>query len=194
MKILIINGSPRLNGTISSMLDEMASEARRRGADVEVVRTVDLSVAPCTGCMKCRSSRDCCLPSDDGHSMAQKIGTADALIVGAPCYWGNMPGQMKAVFDRLVYAMMEERPGGFPRPLQKGKKAVVVSCCTTAFPFNILFNQSHGAVKALREILRWSGFKIVGRIEKGGTWKHSRLTRKEIAKCRRAVGKLVGCR
>lgn len=190
MRVLVINGSPRRNGTVASMLDVVASEAESCGADVEIVSVSDLSVAFCTGCMKCRSASDCCLPRDDGHLMAEKIRAADALVIGAPCYLGNMPGRLKAVFDRIVYAMMGESPGGLPLPLHKGKKAVIISCCTTVFPFNRLFNQSHGAVKAVREVLRWSGFRVVGRIEKGGTRKHPSLTAREAAKCRRAARRL----
>ena len=87
----------------------------------------------------------------------------------------------------MVYGMMGENSWGMPLPLHKGKKAVIVSTCTTPYPFNILYNQSHGVVKALKEILKWSGFKIVKTIEKGGTKKHPGLSEKEMARCRKTV-------
>ena len=109
MKILILNGSPRCQGLISRMLDIMAEEARIRGAEVEVIPIRKLQVHPCTGCMACRSRQACVLPEDDAQRTLQKIQWADVLIVGSPCYWGNMNGHMKVVFDRIVYGMMGER-------------------------------------------------------------------------------------
>lgn len=188
--LLIINGSPRRRGSISCMLDIMRQEAESCGWSTETVCVNDLKIQPCTGCMACRSTGKCCLPEDDAAKVLEQIRNADALIVGAPCYWGNIPGQMKLLFDRIVYGMMGETPSGMPRPLHKGKRAVIVSTCTTIFPFNILFGQSRGAVKAVREILKWSGFKVVGTLEKGGTRKHPALTEREKERCRKRVRRL----
>lgn len=78
----------------------------------------------------------------------------------------------------MVYGMMGENSLGMPLALHKGKKVIIVSTCTTPYPFNILYNQTRGVVKALKEILKWSGFKVVKAIEKGGTRKHPDLTSK----------------
>ena len=91
----------------------------------------------------------------------------------------------------MVYGMMGENSLGMPLALHKGKKVIIVSTCTTPYPFNILYNQTRGVVKALKEILKWSGFKVVKAIEKGGTGKHPDLTSKEISHCKRAVHKLL---
>ncbi len=190
MNILIINGSPRRRGNIACMLDIMRQEVESRGWSTETVHVNDLKIQPCTGCMTCRNTGKCCLPEDDTVKVLAMIKEADALIIGAPCYWGNIPGQMKLLFDRIVYGMMGESTNGLPRPLHKGKHAVIVSTCTTIFPFNILFRQSRGAVKAIREILKWSGFKVVGTLEKGGTRKYHTLTEREKRRCRKLVCRL----
>ena len=190
MKILILNGSPRCQGLISRMLDIMAEEARIRGAEVEAISIHKLQVRPCTGCMACRSRQACVLPEDDAQRTLQKIQWADVLIVGSPCYWGNMNGHLKVVFDRIVYGMMGESPKGIPQALHKGKKAVIVSTCSTPWPFNIWFNQTRGVVKALREILKWSGFSIKGVIQKGGTKQHPELTESDKKKCRKIIRNL----
>ena len=105
MKILILNGSPRNQGLISQMLDIMTEEARIRGAEVEAISIHKLQVRPCTGCMACRSRQACVLPEDNAQRTLQKIQWADVLIVGSPCYWGNMNGHLKVVFDRIVYGI-----------------------------------------------------------------------------------------
>lgn len=191
MKILVINSSPRRQGNISKMLDLMKQEAESLEVETNYIRASELKVHPCIGCMKCRETLKCCLPEDDAQQVLHFIEEADALIIGAPCYWGNMPGTLKVLFDRMVYGMMGENSMGIPLPLHKGKKAIIVSTSTTPYPFNILYNQTRGVVKALKEILKWSGFKVVKAIERGGTRKHPGLSEKEMIRCKKIVHKLL---
>lgn len=191
MKIVILNASPRPKGNISSMLKEMGEELVAGGADVEFIDVCKLQVRPCIGCMKCRSERKCVLAEDDSQKVLCKIQECDGLIVGSPCYWGNMTGQLKVLFDRMAYGMLDDSGHGFPKPLLKGKKAVIVSTSTTPWPFNVLFKQTSGAVRAIKEVIGWSGFKIVGSVQKGGTHMRQGLTDSEIMKCRKAARKLL---
>ena len=190
MNILIINGSPRKKGLISQMLGIMQAEAEQRGDKVQMVYTNDLSIKPCIGCMACRTKEKCLLVEDDSQHGLKMIQDADAIIMGAPCYWGNIPGQMKLLFDRIVYGMMRDTPR-FPKPLMKGKKCILLSTCTTPWPWNIWFKQSRGAIRAMSEICRYSGFKIVATIERGGTVMHPQLSEKDKQKCRNAVRKIL---
>ena len=189
MKLLIINGSPRKKGLISQMLRIFHEQAIATGVEVTEVCANDLQIKPCMGCMACRSKRHCVLPEDDAQRVLTLIEQADAIVIGAPCYWGNIPGQLKLLFDRIVYGMMRDTPR-FPEPLMKGKRLVCISTSTTPFPFNILMNQSHGAIRALREIGRFSGWKIVATIERGGTATRPQLSPRDISKCHKAFRKL----
>lgn len=190
MNILILNASPRSNGSICAMLNAMEKEAVQQGAHVDTIRVADLQVKACTGCMACRTRRDCVLPHDDAQRIAEIIKACDALIIGAPCYWGNMPGQLKVLFDRMVYALIEDNPHGFPKPLHKGKQAILVSTCTTPYPFNILFDQSRGTVKALKAVLKWTGFRVKAVIERGSI-KEKPVDSKDLTRCQKAVQKIL---
>ena len=189
MHLLIINGSPRKKGLISQMLRIFHEQAIATGVEVTEVYANDLQIKPCMGCMACRSKRHCVLPEDDAQRVLALIQQADAIVIGAPCYWGNIPGQLKLLFDRIVYGMMRDTPR-FPEPLMKGKRLVCISTSTTPFPFNILMNQSRGAIRALREIGRFSGWKIVDTIERGGTATRPQLSPRDISKCHKAFRKL----
>jgi len=214
MNILIINGSPRKRGLTSQMLDIMREEAIQSGDKVQMVYTNDLSIKPCIGCMACRTKLKaaiereqsqacldyaereqarpevkCSIAEDDSQRVLTMMQEADAIIMGAPCYWGNIPGQMKLLFDRIVYGMMRDTPR-FPEPLMKGKKCILISTCTTPWPWNIWFKQSRGAIRAMREICRYSGFKIVATIERGGTAMHPQLSVKDKQKCHKAIRKI----
>ena len=176
MKILILNASPRRHGTISQAVERFADGANYShlgdfsdDTQVEIVNVNDLKFSPCRGCMQCRKCGHCCLPEDDAHRVAEKIAACDVLVVAAPVYWGNMPGTLKTLFDRMVYALMSESRLGIPRPLHKGKDAYIITSCTTPFPFNIFCRQTSGLVAALKEILGTAGFKIKGKVVIPGT-------------------------
>lgn len=191
MNVLILNGSPRKHGNIARMLSAIESEVVSLGGNVTALCISDLQVKPCTGCMACRKKGSCVLPEDDAQLILRRIQACDLLVIGSPCYWGNIPGQLKILFDRLVYGLMGESKSGFPLPLHKGKQAILVATCTTPFPCNLLFRQSRGTIRALREIVKWSGFKVAGTLEVAGT-REKEVSQKELDKCRKMVRKYVG--
>jgi hypothetical protein len=78
-------------------------------------------------------------------------------------------GQLKLLFDRIVPALMEESPQGIPVSLHRGKNAVIVTACTTPWPFSTLFGQTGKAVRSLKEILCYAGFHIAGTLILPGT-------------------------
>lgn len=176
--ILILNASPRRHGNISQMVEVMADECRQAGVEVQTVTVQQLDIRPCLGCMKCRAAHKCVLPEDDAQRVLKLIQQADALVIAAPCYWGNIPGTLKLLFDRIVYGMMDESEKGWPLPLHKGKRCVLVSTSTTPWPFNRIMHQSSGAIRAMKEVCRYSGLKTVATVEKGGTRHDTTLSEK----------------
>ena len=190
-KLLIINASPRKKGNIAQMVAEMADEAKAHGVETEIVEVQHLHIKPCMACMQCRAKGFCALPEDDAQRVLQLIKDCEAMVIAAPCYWGNIPGTLKLLFDRIVYGMMDESSRGFPLPLHRGKRCVLVSTSTTPWPLNILMHQSRGAIRAMKEICRYSGFKVVATIEKGDTRHNTTLAEREKNRCRKAVRKLL---
>ncbi len=164
--ILILNGSPRKHGVTATILRIIADEARSAGAEVEWVDVNDLSIRPCIGCLKCRPDKECILPRDDAHRMAELIGKCSGLAVGAPTYWGNMPGPLKMLFDRIVPALehYELYTMRFPQPRHKGKKAAIVTASLAPFPFNQLPSQSRGTIRAVKTVLNAAGFDVKSQI------------------------------
>lgn len=168
MKILVLNGSPRKKGTVATLLKAVADGASGRH-EVEWIDVYDLKMKPCIACMKCRPDGECVQPEDDAHIIGRKIKDADGLIVGTPTHWGNMSSQLKVLFDRNVPVFMGEKPNGMPLPNQKGKPAAIVTACTTPWPFNFIVAESRGAIRAVREVLHYGGYKILGKIVRPGT-------------------------
>ncbi|MEN6367821.1 MAG: flavodoxin family protein [Thermoguttaceae bacterium] len=168
MKLLVLNGSPRKKGTVAALLQAVADGAAQKH-EVEWIDVCDLKMQPCLGCMGCRLHGECCLPEDDAHRVGRKIKEADGLIVGTPTYWANMSSQLKMLFDRTVPAFISQKPNGIPIPRQKGKPAIIATACTTPWPVNFLFYESRGAVRAVKEVLKWGGYRIKGVLVQPGT-------------------------
>ena len=61
MKITAINGSPRKDGRISKIVDEMIKGAEENGHECEMIYLVDLSIKDCTGCMGLPRERSMCI-------------------------------------------------------------------------------------------------------------------------------------
>jgi NAD(P)H-dependent FMN reductase len=188
MKILILNGSPRKRGTIAQLLKSI-SDALEVNHDIEWINIYDLRMKPCIGCMKCRPDGECVLPEDDAHEIGRKIKQADGLVVGTPTHWGNMSAQLKLLFDRNVPVFMGEKPNGLPIPRHKGKPAVIVTACTTPWPFNFIAAESRGAIRAVREVLHYGGYRIVGTVIKPGTKKNPVIPQKLIDKAKMLANK-----
>lgn len=190
MKLLVLNGSPRTNGTVASLL-KAVTEALPTGHAVEWIDTSKLNMKFCTACMACRTKGSCVLPEDDAHTAGEKIRNADALLIGTPTHWGNMSAPLKLLFDRNVPVFMGERHGGMPLPRQKGKRAAVVTACTTPWPFNFLFAESRGALRAVNEVLHYGGYKTVGTVVKPGTAKQTTLSKRLTGKAGKLAKKLA---
>jgi len=186
LRILVLNGSPRNNGTVANLLKTVVDAISSRH-EVEWINVYELNISPCIACMKCRPDKECILPQDDAHILGRKIREADGLIVGTPTHWGNMSAQLKLVFDRNVPAIMGEKPNGLPYPRQKGKPAVIVTACSTPWPFNFILAESRGAIRTVNEVLHYGGYKLLGKIVKPGT-----KTRPEIPNRLLKKSKILG--
>ena len=136
--------------------------------------------------MACRTKKTCALPKDDAQEIAEQIKQADLLIIGSPTHWGNMSSPLKTLFDRTVYVFMGESHKGIPVPLLKGKKAIIVTTCTTPFPFNLIFSQSRGTVRSINEVLHTAGIKTDA-IQIAGTKKMKQIPEKYIERMTKLI-------
>lgn len=190
MKLLVLNGSPRRGGSVASLLKTVIRNVSAEH-DIEWIDVCGLDMRFCTGCMVCREKELCILPEDDAHTVGNKIRDADALVVGTPTHWGNMCAPLKLLFDRNVPVFMGESPRGMPTPRQKGKRAVIVTACTTPWPFNVILPESRGALRAVKEVLQYGGYKIVGTITRPGTKRSTEISASLEKKADRLGKRLV---
>src|SRR5690554_5071143 len=101
-----------------------------------------------------------------------------------------MSSQLKVLFERNVPIFMREKSNGMPIANQKGKKAVIVVSCTTPWPLNFITVESKGAVRAVRKVLNYGGYKVLGEVVKSGTKENPKLSNRILKKVRK-VGSLL---
>lgn len=190
MNLLIINSSPRKEGNISQMLREIEREAVDRELHIDRIDVYGLNIAPCRGCMTCRSTGECSMPRDDAQRVLTLIRQADIIAIGAPCYWGNMPGPLKTLFDRMVYGFIADDGGMMPRPLLKGRRMIIVTACTTAAPWHRLTGQTSGTAKSLKKIFRLAGIRRFATLQRPDTRRRP-LTAADLSRARHTLTRLL---
>jgi multimeric flavodoxin WrbA len=96
MLILGIVGSPRKDGRTNTLIDAALAGAEEGGAEVERLYLVDYAVKPFTGSGGTEQGSDFC-PKE----LSERCETADALVVGAPVYYGDINGLTKDWMDSV---------------------------------------------------------------------------------------------
>jgi len=146
--------SPKKDGKISTILKEMISAAQLHN-QIEIIQLAELSnLHNCTGCMACQQTGYCII-RDDIVLIEEAIKKSELLILATPTHWGNMSALMLSMFERLFGFLLEECPGGTPKAfLALGKKVILVTACSTPWPFDWLFNQSRSCFGRLRKICK----------------------------------------
>ena len=100
MNILILMGSPRLNGNTAELCKPLMEEMKASGASLRYVTLADKDIRPCKGCYACQevSGRyGCCQPDD---MPVDDILWADLIVLATPIYAWYCAAPMKNVLDR----------------------------------------------------------------------------------------------
>ncbi len=105
MKVLILNGSPRLHGSTARALTELENTLHEQGLETERIEIGKPDIRGCIACNYCRTHGECVF-KDLVNDTAKKFAEADGLVVGTPVYWAHSNGQALAFLDRLFYSTM----------------------------------------------------------------------------------------
>lgn len=103
MKVLIINGSPRVNGNTSVAVREMEKVFAEEGVETEVVQVGNKDIRGCIACGYCRENGKCVF-NDVVNELASKFEEADGLVVASPVYYASANATLIACLTRLFYS------------------------------------------------------------------------------------------
>jgi len=102
MKIIVINGSSRINGATGQILTKIGETLAEIDVNIKINR-VDLAKLDlnfCSGCASCYSTGICPIKEDGIEELSREIHTSDGVIFGSPTFASNVSGRFKVLIDR----------------------------------------------------------------------------------------------
>jgi len=105
MKVVAINGSPKVQGNTAQAIGIVTRELENEGIDTEVIHVGNKLVRGCLACGQCvkLKNRQCVINGDDVNLWIEKMQQADGIILGSPVYFSAISGTMKCFLDRAFY-------------------------------------------------------------------------------------------
>ncbi len=111
MRILVLNGSPRPNGSTKSMVEAFREGAAEVGHSVDVVDVCRLKIGGCLACEYCHTrDHGTCVQKDDMQEVYALLKEAEMLVIASPIYYHGISGQLKCVIDRFYAAAYPTKP------------------------------------------------------------------------------------
>ena len=104
MKVLAVNGSPRRNrGNTEKVLSAILEEVNSLGATTETMYLADEDPKCCEHCGHPCFEDGRCAREEGATARSERIGSVDALILGAPVYCWQPNGLTCALFDKFRF-------------------------------------------------------------------------------------------
>jgi multimeric flavodoxin WrbA len=156
--ILGICGSGRKEGNTGALIEEVL---KATGAETELVWLIDINLGYCTGCMRCVFEGNCWQQDGMTNMLYKKMLDCEAIVLGSPCYYGEVSGLVKSFMDRSIalgymgIGKESENPMHGRKPLA-GKSAAVVSAVA-----------GHGvehALDTMEKFLKYGELQVVGKL------------------------------
>ncbi|MBQ7557490.1 MAG: flavodoxin family protein [Lachnospiraceae bacterium] len=144
MKVLIINGSPRVGGNTTVAVNELLKTFEEEGVQAEAVQIGNKAIRGCIACGSCMDSGKCVF-DDAVNELAPKFEEADGLIVASPVYYASANATLIAFLDRLFYSTH------FDKSMKVGASVVVArrgGCSATFDELNKYFTISNMPIAA----------------------------------------------
>lgn len=138
MKVLMINGSPRINGNTSVALSEIEKVLVKNNIEVEIIQIGMEKICGCMGCGYCLKNGKCAI-DDIVNEIAIKFKECDGLVVASPVYYASANGTLISLLDRLFYST------NFDKTMKVGASVAVArrgGCSSTFDQLNKYFTIS----------------------------------------------------
>ena len=103
MKVLILNGSPRVGGNTTTAINEMVKVFDAEGVETEVIQVGNKDIRGCIACARCNETGKCVF-NDEVNEIAAKLEESDGLVLASPVYYASANATLVALLDRLFYS------------------------------------------------------------------------------------------
>ena len=102
MKVLMLNGSSKVNGNTNRALQEIGMQLEKEGIEYEIFQIGGAPVRDCIGCGQC-SEAGCAFTDDSVNEFVAKAKEADGFVFGTPVYYAHPSGRVLSFLDRVFY-------------------------------------------------------------------------------------------
>ena len=104
MKVIAINGSPRVGGNDSIALNEAIAVLKENGVDVRLYEIGTKAIHGCVACGYCHKAGRCVFDDDLVNEIAKDFEDANGIIVSSPVYYASANGTILSLMQRLFYS------------------------------------------------------------------------------------------
>lgn len=161
-KIIVLNGSPRKQGTTAALAEVVSKAAADQGAEIKSYYLNGMHIKGCQSCYACRGEEHRCILQDDMQKLYDEIATASGIVFATPVYMWQMTAQLKQVIDRL-YPFIKSDYSSYLAPEKKVLLAVTQARTDTSM--------FHHYFEHMGKNLVFLGFGVYKIIIVGGTHK-----------------------
>ena len=103
MKVLLLNGSPNIDGCTKRALTEVSNTLNEYSIETEIIEIGSKTIRGCLDCGSCKKSGKCII-DDLVNEVALKFKDADGLVIGSPVYYASPNGTLISFLDRLFHS------------------------------------------------------------------------------------------
>lgn len=138
MKVLLINGSPKVNGNTAIALEEMVKIFTEEKIETEIIQIGNKDIRGCIACGSCAQTGKCVF-DDMVNECAPKVEECDGIVIASPVYYASANATLIAFLDRLFYST------GFDKTMKVGASVTVArrgGCSATFDELNKYFTIS----------------------------------------------------
>jgi len=130
MFVLGLQGSPRISGNTALLLSAFLDEAKRLGAQPELVHVSKKKITPCQECGTCEKKGFCPI-DDDMQEIYPLLRKADTIVMATPIFFYGPTAQMKAVIDRSQALWSRKYTLGLEDPGRKWRQGCLLAVGAT---------------------------------------------------------------
>ncbi len=130
MHMLIVLGSPRINGNSEILAQHVAQGVEKGGGTVEYIRLNSLKLRPCQGCGGCDGTGNCVI-EDDMVGVYERVDVADRVLIVSPVYFYGLTAQTKILVDRFQARWSRKHNLGIRFRQGEARKGYLLSVAAT---------------------------------------------------------------
>ncbi len=169
--VLVITGSPRIDGNGDRLADAFIDGAVAADNDIVRFDAGRMNIGPCKACDTCFTRDGACSVSNGFNTIAPEIEKSDVIVFVTPMYWFSFTAQIKSVIDKMYSFCSAGKD-------ITGKECILIACGATEEEKE--FEGLTTTYKIIADYLNWTdkGILIAKGVNNKGDIKNTEFLKK----------------